>query len=121
MKKERDWSGLHFGVDYYPEHWPRERWETDVALMQEMGIQVVRMGEFSWHKMEPREGEYDFAWLDEAVSLLGRYGISVILGTPTAAPPAWLVNKYPEILPMDRQGRRRGFGGRHHDCQSNPV
>ena len=86
-------------MDYYPEHWPRERWETDVALMQEMGIQVVRMGEFSWHKMEPREGEYDFAWLDEAVSLLGRYGISVILGTPTAAPPAWLVNKYPEILP----------------------
>lgn len=121
MKKEKDWSGLHFGVDYYPEHWPAERWETDAALMQEMGIQVVRMGEFSWHKMEPREGEYDFAWLDEAVSLLGRYGISVILGTPTAAPPAWLVNKYPEILPMDRQGRRRGFGGRHHDCQSNPV
>ena len=114
-------KGLHFGTDYYPEHWPRERWETDASLMKEMGIQVVRLGEFSWHKMEPREGKYDFGWLDEAIALLGRYDIQVILGTPTAAPPAWLVNRHPEILPIDSQGRRRGFGGRHHDCPSNPL
>ena len=110
---------IHFGVDYYPEHWPRERWETDARLMKEMGIQVVRMGEFSWHKFEPEEGKYDFSWLDEAIGVLGRYDIKTIVGTPTAAPPAWLINKHPDILPIDREGRTRGFGGRHHDCQSN--
>ncbi|MBQ1526943.1 MAG: beta-galactosidase, partial [Lachnospiraceae bacterium] len=51
---------IHFGVDYYPEHWSRDRWETDVRLMEEMGIQVVRLAEFSWHKLEPAEGSYDF-------------------------------------------------------------
>lgn len=112
---------LHFGVDYYPEHWERERWDVDAALMQKMGIQMVRMAEFSWHKLQPEEDVYDFGWLDEAIELLGKYGIYTIVGTPTAAPPAWMVQKHPEILPVDREGRVRGFGGRHHDCQSNPV
>lgn len=112
---------IHFGVDYYPEHWPKERWETDAKLMQEMGVQVVRMAEFSWFKMEPAEGEFHFEWLEEAVALLDRYGIKSILGTPTAAPPAWIIEKNPEIQPIDRQGRRRHFGGRHHDCQSNEA
>lgn len=111
--------GIHFGVDYYPEHWPRERWETDAKLMQEMGVQVVRMAEFSWFKMEPSEGDFHFEWLEEAVALLDQYGIKSILGTPTAAPPAWVIGKNPQIQPIDRQGRRRYFGGRHHDCQSN--
>jgi beta-galactosidase len=113
--------GIHFGVDYYPEHWPRERWETDAKLMQDMGVQVVRMAEFSWFKMEPSMGEFHFEWLDEAVALLDKYGIKSILGTPTAAPPAWIIEKNPEIQPIDRQGRIRHFGGRHHDCQSNAV
>ncbi len=112
---------LHFGVDYYPEHWERERWDTDAALMQKMGIQMVRMAEFSWHKLQPAEDIFDFGWLDEAIELLGKYGIYTIVGTPTAAPPAWMIHKHPDILPVDRQGRVRGFGGRHHDCQSNPV
>ncbi len=112
---------IHFGVDYYPEHWPKSRWETDARLMEEMGLKVVRLAEFSWHKMEPEEGKYDFAWLDEAIALLGAHHMKIVLGTPTAAPPAWLINRHPEILPIDREGRTRGFGGRHHDCQSNPV
>lgn len=112
---------IQFGVDYYPEHWPRERWEKDAILMKEMGIQVVRLAEFSWHKMEPKEGKYDFDWLEDIVNLLAKYEIKSILGTPSAAPPAWLVNKHPEILPVDRDGQTKGFGGRHHDCQSNPV
>ncbi len=112
---------IHFGVDYYPEHWPKERWETDAKLMQEMGVQVVRMAEFSWFKMEPSEGDFHFEWLEEAVALLDKYGIKSILGTPTAAPPAWIIEKNPEIQPIDREGRRRHFGGRHHDCQSNGV
>ena len=110
-----------FGVDYYPEHWPRERWETDAAMMHELGIQVVRMGEFSWHKMEPVDGEYHFEWLDEALEVLKKQGIKGILGTPSAAPPKWMVDKYPEILPVDDHGQRYHFGGRHHDCQSNPI
>ena len=68
-------ENIKFGVDYYPEHWPEERWETDAELMEKMGIQMVRMAEFSWHKMEPRCGEFHFEWLDRAVNLLGRHGI----------------------------------------------
>ena len=113
--------GIHFGVDYYPEHWPEERWERDAELMRGMGVQVVRMGEFSWHKAEPSDGVFDFSWLDRAVSLLGSYGIKTVLGTPTAAPPLWLVRSHPEILPVDRTGIVRGFGGRHHDCQSSKT
>ena len=112
---------IHFGVDYYPEHWPRERWETDARLMKEMGVQVVRMAEFSWFQMEPQEGVFAFEWLEDAVNLLNQYGIKTILGTPTAAPPAWIIEKNPEIQPIDREGRRRFFGGRHHCCQSNKT
>ena len=111
----------YFGVDYYPEHWPRERWETDVALMVELGIDVVRLAEFSWSKLEPAEGEFNFGWLDEIIGILAEKGIKCILGTPSAAPPAWIIAKNPEIQPIDYEGRRRYFGGRHHDCQSNPV
>ncbi len=112
---------MHFGVDYYPEHWPEERWETDCILMQQAGIEVARLAEFSWHKMEPVEGQYDFEWLHRAVDLLKKYGIKVVLGTPTAAPPAWMIKAHPDILPIDRDGRQVAFGGRHHDCQSNPT
>ena len=112
---------IFFGVDYYPEHWSEERWETDARLMQEMGIRAVRVAEFSWHRMEPSEGCFDFAWLDKIIDLLGGYGIRTVLGTPTAAPPAWMIRKHPEIQPVDLQGRVRGFGGRHHDCQSNEI
>ena len=112
---------IHFGVDYYPEHWPRERWKTDAKLMQEMGVQVVRMAEFSWFKMEPKKGEFHFEWLEDAIALLDSYGIKTVLGTPSAAAPAWMIEENPEMLPIDRQGRTRHFGGRHHDCQSNPA
>ena len=78
---------VHFGVDYYPEHWPEERWRTDAKLMHDMGIQAVRMAEFSWHKLEPEEGVYDFGWLDRIITILGDEGIRTIIGTPTAAPP----------------------------------
>ena len=111
----------YFGVDYYPEHWPRERWETDARMMRDMGIGIVRMAEFSWAKMEPSEGDFRFEWLDEAIRVLSRHGIRTVLGTPTAAPPAWIIEKDPDILPVDEQGLRKHFGGRHHDCQSNPA
>ena len=109
-----------FGTDYYPEHWSEERWETDARLMAEMGVSVVRLGEFSWHAFEPEEGRYQFDWLDRAIDVLAGHGIRVILGTPTAAPPAWLIKRHPDYLPVDDHGVRRAFGGRHHDCQSAP-
>ena len=110
-----------FGVDYYPEHWPRERWAQDAKMMREMGISIVRMAEFSWSKWEPREGEFHFEDLDEVIEILAAEGIDCILGTPTAAPPAWIIEKNPEIQPIDSRGMQHYFGGRHHDCQSNPV
>lgn len=110
-----------FGVDYYPEHWPRERWATDARMMREMGVQVVRLAEFSWAKWEPSAGEFHFEELEEAIGVLGAEGIRCILGTPTAAPPAWIIRLNPEIEPMDADGHRRHFGGRHHACPSNPV
>ncbi len=110
---------IQFGADYYPEHWPEERWETDARLMQEMGLGVVRMAEFAWTRIEPREGEFHFEWLEKAVNLLGKYGVKTILGTPTPTPPAWIVENHPEILAVNSRGVQVGFGGRHHDCQSN--
>ena len=98
---------IRFGADYYPEHWPRERWETDAKLMEEMGLDVIRMAEFSWSKMEPSLGNYNFGWLDEAIEILARHGMKTVLGTPTATPPAWIIEQSPEILPVDSKGRTR--------------
>ncbi|MFC7095761.1 beta-galactosidase [Halobaculum marinum] len=104
------------GVCYFPEHWPRDRWERDVELMVEAGIEVVRMAEFSWGRIEPTRGEFDFEWLDEAVALLGEAGIDVVLCTPTATPPKWLVDERPEILQEEPDGTTRAFGSRRHYC-----
>ena len=112
---------MNFGVDYYPEHWPRERWYADARLMSQAGFDVVRMAEFAWEKIEPEDEVFDFDWLDDAIMLLGDVGIKVVLGTPTAAPPMWLVEKHPEILPKFSDGRTASFGGRHHDCQSSDI
>ena len=112
---------MFFGVDYYPEHWPEERWEEDCRLMNEAGISVVRILEFAWGRLEPQEGAYTFEWVDRFLSLLKRYNIQFILGTPSATPPKWLVDKDPSILPVDETGRVRGFGSRHHRCHSNPA
>ncbi|WP_147803779.1 beta-galactosidase [Alkalicoccus halolimnae] len=112
---------MYIGVDYYPEQWPKERWKTDLELMKELGINVVRIGEFSWSLLEPEEGSYDFRLLDEAVSFIASYGMKVVLGTPTATPPAWLVQKYPEVLPVQEDGQTIGFGARRHYTVNSRV
>lgn len=122
---------MYFGADYYPEHWvfpyagteeqPESRWEQDAQLMFGAGINVVRMGEFSWGLCEPRECEYNFDWLRRAMDVMGRAGIKVVLGTPTAAPPIWLARKHPEILPVDEQGLRRHEGTRRACCLNSDV
>jgi len=109
-----------YGADYYPEAWPESQWEKDAAMMREAGINVVRMGEFAWVKMEPQEGHFDFAWLDRAIELLSAHGIRTVLGTPTASPPAWLYAKYPGIAAMDATGVRYRFGSRRNYCIHSP-
>lgn len=105
---------MKLGVCYYPEHWPKSRWQADVKAMVEIGIEYVRIGEFSWSRLEAVEGEYTWDWLDDALDVLGNAGLKVILGTPTATPPKWLVDKHPSMLARDEAGQPRGFGSRRH-------
>ena len=104
-----------FGVCYYPEHWPQSQWDQDAAMMAELGLTYVRIGEFAWSRLEPNPGEYNFDWLDAAIASLTHAGLKVVMGTPTATPPKWLIDQYPEILPVDPDtGCTRGFGSRRH-------
>ena len=103
------------GVCYYPEHWPEEFWARDAQRMRALGLTYVRIGEFSWGRIEKSEGAFDWAWMDRAIEILGSAGLKVVLGTPTATPPKWLCAKYPDILPVDiHTGQVRGFGSRRH-------
>jgi beta-galactosidase len=122
---------MYFGADYYPEHWvypyagtpdrPEANWEFDAELMLAAGINVVRMGEFTWGLCEREEGKYDFEWLRRAMDVMGRAGIKVVLGTPTAAPPVWLARKYPEVLPLDDRGLPLREGTRRACCLNSNV
>ena len=112
---------MYFGADYYPEHWPRERWETDAKLMQEAGFNLIRVAEFSWAQLEPSAGRWDFGWLDDALAVFYKYGIQVVMGTPTATPPKWLMDKHPEIYKRDFQGLVLGFGSRRHYCYNSEI
>lgn len=105
---------MQFAVCYYPEQWPQDYWRKDAQIMVDMGISWVRIGEFSWSLIERNEGDYHWAWLDEAIEVLGDAGLKIILGTPTAAPPKWLIDKHPDILPVDASGHIRKFGARRH-------
>lgn len=103
------------GVCYYPEHWPEDWWAGDAARMKALGLTYVRIGEFAWGRFEPDPGQYDFAWFDRAIETLGAAGLKVVIGTPTATPPKWLIGRHPEIMPVDvKTGRVRGFGSRRH-------
>jgi beta-galactosidase len=112
---------IAFGADYYPEHWPESRWEIDAQLMQEAGFNTVRLAEFAWTRLEPREGQFDFDWLDRAIEILYRHNISIVLGTPTASPPSWLVQQHPDILRVREDGLRVHFGSRRINCPSHPI
>ena len=102
------------GVCYYPEHWPEEKWAEDARRMVETGLTWVRIGEFAWQRMEPSRGVFTWDWLDRAVETLGNAGLKIIMGTPTATPPRWLVDEMPDMLPVDAEGRTRKFGSRRH-------
>ena len=110
---------MRLGVCYYPEHWPEARWADDAARMAAMGLSRVRIGEFAWSRIEPEPGRYEWDWLDRAIDTLDAAGLSVILGTPTATPPKWLVDKMPDMIAFDADGRPRNFGSRRHYCFSH--
>jgi beta-galactosidase len=112
---------FRFGVDYYPEHWPEERWEEDASLMAEANFNVVRLAEFAWSKMEPEEGKYDFEWLNRIISIMDSRGIHVVLGTPTASPPPWLMSKDKSLFLVEADGHRLTYGHRRGYCPNNPI
>jgi len=105
---------MYFGAAWYPEHWPVLRWSEDVRLMREAGMNVCRLAEFAWSSMEPTENHYALDWLDHAITLLHENGIAVVLGTPTAAPPAWLTRHHPDTLAIEPNGRPAQHGNRCH-------
>ena len=109
------------GVDYYPEQWDRSLWESDASRMQQMGIQVVRMMEFAWALLEPEEKLFDFSLFDDAIAVLTRHGLQVVLGTPTATFPAWLVDKDPDVIQVHPTGGKRLFGTRRQPCFNSPT
>ncbi len=107
------------GVCYYPEHWPEDIWPEDARRMQETGLAWVRIGEFAWSRLEPVPGRLEFDWLDRAIKVLGSAGLKVVLGTPTATPPRWMIDRHPDMLAVDAAGRPRKFGSRRHYCFSH--
>ncbi len=110
---------MRLGVCYYPEHWPEAMWADDARRMADLGLTRVRIGEFAWSRIEPEPGCLDWGWLDRAINTLHAAGLGVILGTPTATPPKWLVDTMPDMLAVDDHGQLRTFGSRRHYCFSH--
>lgn len=112
---------LLYGGDYNPDQWPEDVWQDDVLAMRQAGVNLVSVGIFSWARLEPQPGEYDFAWLDQVLDLLYANGISVDLATATASPPPWLAERHPESLPMTVDGVTLWPGARQQYCPSSPA
>jgi beta-galactosidase len=104
---------INVGTCYYPEHWPRERWQMDIDNMVDMGLSVVRVAELAWSTMEPRDGEFNFGWLEDFISMAGKKNLKIILGTPSEATPVWLRAAHPEIVRIDEAGLQHGGRGMH--------
>lgn len=121
MSKSLAVEQFELGVCYYPEQWPESLWADDYRRMRELGFTVVRMGEFAWNFFEPEEGRFTFDVFDRAIDLAHEHGLKVILGTPTATPPAWLTHKHPEVLNVTLEGVQHQHGLRRHYNYSSPV
>jgi beta-galactosidase len=109
------------GVYYYPEHWDESQWDRDLKRISELGFEFVHMGEFAWAQLEPKEGVFDFAWLDKAIALADKYHLKCLLATSTATPPVWLTRKYPEIVVTNEDGTKLDHGARQHASFSSPL
>ncbi|MFZ4451470.1 beta-galactosidase [Salibacterium aidingense] len=112
---------IWLGGDYNPEQWDENVWNEDVRMFKLAGIDVATLNVFSWALNQPDEDTYRFEWLDEQIDRLYQSGIYTCLATSTAAHPAWMARKYPDILRVDFYGRKRKFGGRHNSCPNSPT
>ena len=122
MKKQNyHWEKLTMGVCYYPEHWPKELWASDLDRMKEVGISTVRVAEFAWSLFEPEEGRFCFDFFDEFLALCAKKNMNVIMGTPTATPPVWLTERYPEVLNANKAGVLYRHGSRRHYNYNSEV
>ncbi|MGO4106910.1 beta-galactosidase [Paenibacillus sp. YAF4_2] len=116
-KKPKIW----YGGDYNPDQWEKEVWDEDLRMFKLAGIDVATLNVFAWAKNQPDEETYDFTWLDEMMDKLHADGVGVCLATSTAAHPAWMARKYPDVLQVDFNGNKRKFGGRHNSCPNSPT
>ncbi|MBM7568538.1 beta-galactosidase [Paenibacillus sacheonensis] len=121
MSKSFRTDAFMLGVCYYPEHWEETLWEDDFRRMREMDMSVIRVGEFAWTIFEPVEGEFRFDLFERALDAAHRHGLQVIMGTPTATPPAWLTEKYPEVLNVSQKGVTYRHGMRRHYNYNSPI
>ena len=112
---------MRLGVCWYPEQWPEERWAVDARAMAEAGLELVRVGEFAWARLEPERGVLHTDWLDRVLDVLEGAALQVVLGTPTATPPVWLTRERPEVVSVAADGRRRASGSRRHTCPTAPA
>ena len=110
-----------YGGDYNPEQWPEEIWEEDMRLFKLAGIDTVTINVFSWASLQPDENTYDFEKLDKIMDLVEANGLHVCMATSTAAHPAWMARKYPDILRTEFNGMKRKFGSRHNSCPNSPT
>ncbi len=122
MRKDQifKWDTLNLGTCYYPEHWDRSLWEDDMKRMLDAGIKTVRIAEFAWNKFEPSEGCFTYDFFDEFLDAAKRLGMKVIFSTPSATPPAWLTEKYPEVLNARMDGVLYRHGMRRHYNYNSP-
>jgi len=121
MIEDRRVDKILFGGDYNPKQWSREIWEADMNLFAKAKVDIVTLNVFSWSKLQPSENEYDFSLLDEIMELVQDNGLKICLATSTAAHPAWMVKKYPDMLRTEFNGNKRKFGGRHNSCPNSLV
>lgn len=112
---------MRIGVDYYPEQWDKAIWSKDAELMAKTGVKTVRVAEFAWSCLEPYDGQFDFTWLDEVISVFSHFGLEIVLCTPTNCPPLWLYEAHPEIIRVDESGKKIQLGIRGHRCINSPV
>ncbi len=111
-----------FGVTFYPDQWPKEYWDEAFSKISKSGFNIVRFGEMAWNWIEPREGEFHFEELDEAISLADKYGLKILLGIPTSMAPTWLIRKYPEVRPVSNEGTLYPeYGPRPNVCRDNKL
>ncbi len=112
---------MKLGSSYYPDITAEAEWAGDLANMGKACLSLLRICDFAWTAMEPREGCYQFDWLDRFLNLAQEHGMQVILCTPTAGPPAWLCTQYPQVMVQQRDGTRRAFGGRRDVDMDSPI